>query len=184
MQMSVKSCRADDFSLIHFCAVLVFVVVFITFNRNGTNDIGFIYRCTFLRYLNSFNALPFSMLWRFLCSPKVWVAQCLCPVLFLHGNFIQHWKQLENVIRNRRIFAIFLSYSQCARLKRIGHHLSTEWASQPASKYKDEGKTEYGDSNDESKERTVIECTEFDCKSLFSVSCKNRNAERNSFPIC
>lgn len=26
--------------------------------------------------------------------------------------------------------------------------------------------------------------TEFDCKSLFSVSCKNRNAERNSFPIC
>lgn len=71
----------------------------------------------------------------------------------------------ENVIRNRGIFAIFAWHRRCQK-STICQQQNCEC-------------TENGECTEKSVARS-----EFDCKSLFSVSCKNRTPNENSFPIC
>lgn len=139
MQMSVKSCCR------HYThsADTRFVVVFVAFNRKSTNDIGFMYRCTFMC---NYDIWTYSIRFAFLVQPKS--SGC---AIFFHWNFIQHWNQLENVIRNRGILCHFsIIFPMCTARMNMASFVNR--LSQPANAKMATptwGKNEYDDDDDD-----------------------------------
>lgn len=121
---------AIHFSLMHFSLAFAFwlelvLLLFLLRIIEKEQTMLNLYRCTSICKFDIWaKSIRLPLVYVSLAAQKFRLRNFFLPIEILF-NIETAW----NVIWNRGIFAIFLSYSQCARLKGIWHHLSTEKAS-------------------------------------------------------